>query len=111
KRQDRAEPGSLHSWQRSDSTLRFVVETDDRWVVGVLHFRQRNLERQCVTRIETRIDVLESGETFNEKPRAAEQYQRERDFGDNQSVAQTIAPRAYGRTSATLLECLSELRP
>ena len=54
---------------------------------------------------------MQARETFDEKPRAAEQHQRERDFGDDQSVAQTIAPRAYGRTSAALLECLSELRP
>src|SRR4029077_6819563 len=60
---------------------------------------------------ETGIHILQARETFNEKARVAEQHQRKRDFGDDQSVAQTIAPRAYGRTSATFLKCLSKFRP
>ena len=67
--------------------MRFIVETDDRRIVGILDLGQRDFKRQRVTRIETGIDVLKARKTFNEKPRAAEQYQRKRNFGDDQSVA------------------------
>src|SRR5262249_36787120 len=99
------------AWQRSDSTLRFIVEADDRWIVRILHLWHRNLERQRIMRIETGIHVLKTRETFDEKPGAAKQHQRQRDFGDNQSITQTIATSAHGRTPVALLESLSQFRP
>src|SRR5258707_12427043 len=90
--------------------LRFVIETDDRRIIGILNLRERNLERQCVARIETGIHVLQTREAFHEKPGAAEQDERKRDFGDDESVAQTITSRALARTSAAFLDHLGQFR-
>src|SRR5207245_10681268 len=81
---------------------------DDRGIVRVLNLRKRNLERQRVARVKPWIHVLYPGETLDEEAGGAQQHQREPDFRDNKSTAQTIAPCALGRTSAAFLECFSE---
>jgi hypothetical protein len=74
--------------------LRFIIETDNRCVVRILQFRQRNLERQGVARIETGIHVLEPREAFDEKSGSTQQDERQRHFSDDKSVAQTISSSA-----------------
>ena len=68
-------------------------------VVGIFQLRKRNLRRQNMVRIETGVDVLETNKTFHEQARAAEENKRQRDFRNDERIAQTIATLARSRTA------------
>ena len=51
--------------------------------------------------IETRVDVLETDETFHEQAGAGEENEGQRDFGDNQRTAQAVATLPRRRTAPT----------
>jgi hypothetical protein len=77
----------------------------------ILRFRQHEAHRQDAIRIEARIDVAQTLKTFNQKPRADEQHERERNFRDDEQAAHTIAPPAFRRAAPALFERLVQVEP
>jgi hypothetical protein len=63
----------------------------------------RDFHREYVPGFKTRVDILEADEALEQQTGANEQDKSERHFGNDQGVAETVAPDTAGRTPSTFL--------
>ena len=83
-------PGRGHARQRCEPFPELFVGLQDRVCVVVLPAGHGQLERQHVARIESRRDVLEMREASDQQTRADEERDREREFRNDQELAQVL---------------------
>ena len=56
--------------------------------------------REQIAVVESGVDALHADEAANEQRRADEQHERQRDFADDEAVAQALPASARARTAA-----------
>src|SRR5262247_4500925 len=86
------------------------MKSRDPAPIGVARRRQRRAQRQRVARLETLLLLLgHPRETFDHQPCPDQQRERQRDFGNDQRLAQALSPGAPAVAPAALLERFVEV--
>src|SRR5215475_9103523 len=86
------------------------MKSCDLTPIGVARWRQRRAQRQRVARVETLLLLLcHPRETFGHQTCPDQQHERQRDFGNDQRLAQALSPGAPAVAPAALFERFVEV--
>ena len=100
-RQGRDRARRFNPRNRFQSRDDLIKKSPNDFFVLVLRFRQADAKREQIFRFDAGIHLLEFDETAHHQPRADEQNQSDRDFGDNKPIANALtANAAHGAAAA-----------
>ena len=98
-------PGRL-----ADAAIEFGEEIGLCRLIGITQRGEREFGGQDVSRIESRVDVLQSNEALEEQTGAGQENERERDLGDDESIAQPVVAPPGSGSAAAFLERFGQVR-
>ena len=99
----------FHPRQRLDPPNHLRIKIGDRFAARIFRLGQRDLHREHIPRVESGIDILQANKALQQETRADQEDKRERDFGNNEGVADTVAPGPGRGAAAAFLEGFSQL--
>ena len=102
--------GGAHLRQRAEPREERIEERHPIVLLGIGPVRERDAERQHVLRTEARVHAGDPAEAAEQQHGAHQQDDRERHFGDHQTVPQQSSARR-DRRSPALFEDLPDPRP
>ena len=100
----------FHAGKRREFRNQLREETRRRFVIRELRFGQTDPERQRPRRIHSDVRLLQKHEAAHHQAGADEKNECERDLGDDERIAHSLALRAAGASASTFLQRIDQLR-